>query len=201
MAIWLMSTGRYRTWLSASRFMGFHAFVPGSTASVTTIEYEPGLMKDFPRAMDKLAPKGEHYYHDARWVRKWQFTCENWPFMVGPSLVVPFENKCPMLGTWQQIVFVDFDKQAAGPANGRPDHGRIKSKKLLILLLQSDFFWFSHMPRVELCESQPVIVSSKLSWAACFTLSYNPLQPKELNLKFMIMSQKCYVTPNRLSLI
>jgi len=85
-------------------------FVPGSTASVTTIEYEPGLIKDFPRAMEKLAPKGAHYDHDARWgdgnghshVRA---------STIGPGLVVPFENGRLMLGTWQQIVLIDFDNR------------------------------------------------------------------------------------------
>ncbi len=85
-------------------------FVPGSTASVTTIEYEPGLLKDFPRAMEKLAPREAHYDHDARWgdgnghshVRA---------STIGPSLVVPFQNGRLMLGTWQQIVFVDFDNR------------------------------------------------------------------------------------------
>lgn len=85
-------------------------FVPGSTASITTIEYEPGLLKDFPGAMEKLAPRDAHYDHDARWgdgnghshVRA---------STIGPSLVVPFQNGRLMLGTWQQIVFVDFDNR------------------------------------------------------------------------------------------
>ncbi len=85
-------------------------FVPGSTASVTTIEYEPGLVKDLPRAMEKLAPKGARYDHDARWgdgnghshVRA---------STIGPGLVVPFQNGRLMLGTWQQIVFIDFDNR------------------------------------------------------------------------------------------
>ncbi|HTY91203.1 MAG TPA: secondary thiamine-phosphate synthase enzyme YjbQ [Methanocella sp.] len=85
-------------------------FVPGSTASITTIEYEPGLLRDFPRAMEKLAPREAHYDHDARWgdgnghshVRA---------STIGPGLVVPFQNGRLMLGTWQQIVFVDFDNR------------------------------------------------------------------------------------------
>jgi secondary thiamine-phosphate synthase enzyme len=85
-------------------------FVPGSTASVTTIEHEPGLLSDFPKAMEKLAPRNAHYDHDARWgdgnghshVRA---------STIGPSLVVPFQNGRLMLGTWQQIVFVDFDNR------------------------------------------------------------------------------------------
>jgi secondary thiamine-phosphate synthase enzyme len=83
-------------------------FVPGSTASITTIEYEPGLQKDFPRAMERLAPADAHYDHDARWgdgngmshVRA---------STVGPGIVVPFKDRAMMLGTWQQVVLVDFD--------------------------------------------------------------------------------------------
>jgi secondary thiamine-phosphate synthase enzyme len=83
-------------------------FVPGSTASITTIEFEPGLQKDFPRAMERIAPAGEHYDHDARWgdgngmshVRA---------STVGPGIVVPFKNKMMLLGTWQQVVLADFD--------------------------------------------------------------------------------------------
>jgi secondary thiamine-phosphate synthase enzyme len=85
-------------------------FIPGSTASVTTIEYEPGLEKDFPRAMNKLAPKDEHYDHDARW-GDGNGNSHVKASMVGPSLVVPFEKGRLLLGTWQQIVFVDFDNR------------------------------------------------------------------------------------------
>jgi secondary thiamine-phosphate synthase enzyme len=85
-------------------------FVPGSTASVSTIEYEPGLLKDFPRAIEKVAPSGTHYDHDARWgdgnghshVRA---------TLMGPSLVIPFENRHLLLGTWQQVVLIDFDNR------------------------------------------------------------------------------------------
>ena len=83
-------------------------FVPGSTAGLTTIEFEPGLQKDFPRAMERIAPSGEHYDHDARWgdgnglshVRA---------STIGPGIVVPFKDKMMLLGTWQQVVLVDFD--------------------------------------------------------------------------------------------
>ncbi len=85
-------------------------FVPGSTASVTTIEYEPGLMKDFPRAMDRLAPRGAHYDHDATWGDGNGYSHVRASIM-GPSLVVPFENGRLMLGTWQQIVLIDFDNR------------------------------------------------------------------------------------------
>lgn len=85
-------------------------FVPGSTASVTTIEYEPGLQKDFPRAMDRFAPAGVKYEHDARW-GDGNGSSHVRASVVGPSLVVPFQNGRLMLGTWQQIVFVDFDNR------------------------------------------------------------------------------------------
>lgn len=85
-------------------------FVPGSTASVTTIEYEPGLLKDFPRAMEKLAPRGIRYDHDATWGDGNGYAHVR-ASTVGPSLVVPFENGRLMLGTWQQIVLVDFDNR------------------------------------------------------------------------------------------
>lgn len=86
-------------------------FIPGSTASVTTIEYEPGLVRDFPDAMERLAPGGMKYFHDATWgdgnghshVRA---------SIIGPSLVVPFQSKMLMLGTWQQITLIDFDNRA-----------------------------------------------------------------------------------------
>jgi secondary thiamine-phosphate synthase enzyme len=85
-------------------------FVPGSTASVTTIEYEPGLIKDLPRAMEKLAPRGAHYDHDARWGDGNGYAHVR-ASTIGPGLVVPFENGRLMLGTWQQIVFIDFDNR------------------------------------------------------------------------------------------
>lgn len=85
-------------------------FCPGSTASVTTIEYEGGLLKDFPDAMDRLVPEDIVYEHHLRWgdgnghshVRA---------TMLGPSLTVPFVDGKLTLGTWQQIVFCDFDNR------------------------------------------------------------------------------------------
>ena len=83
-------------------------FVPGSTGSITTIEYEPGLMKDFPRTLQKIAPKGEHYDHHETWhddnghshVRA---------SLIGPSITVPIKDGKLLHGTWQQIVFVELD--------------------------------------------------------------------------------------------
>ncbi len=83
-------------------------FVPGSTASVTTIEYEPGLRQDFPHAMDRFAPAEAKYAHNATGGDD-NGSSHVRASVIGPGLVVPFQNKRLMLGTWQQIVFVEFD--------------------------------------------------------------------------------------------
>ncbi|WP_202318883.1 secondary thiamine-phosphate synthase enzyme YjbQ [Archaeoglobus neptunius] len=80
----------------------------GSTGAVTTIEYEPGLKKDLPRIMEKIAPYGEDYEHHRTWgddngsghVRA---------SIIGPSLLVPFVNGRLILGRWQQVVIINFD--------------------------------------------------------------------------------------------
>jgi len=86
-------------------------FVSGSTAGLTTVEYEPGLIKDLPEAFEKIAPAGRRYHHDDTWgdgnghahVRA---------SLLGPSLVVPISEGKLLLGTWQQIVLIDFDTHA-----------------------------------------------------------------------------------------
>ncbi len=83
-------------------------FVVGSTAGITTIEYEPGLLQDLSEAWERLAPEALAYKHNEAWgdgnghshVRA---------SMLGPSLTIPFTDKALALGTWQQIVLVDFD--------------------------------------------------------------------------------------------
>ncbi len=83
-------------------------FVAGSTAGVTTIEHEPGLVMDIREALDRLAPADQTYHHHERsgddnghsHIRA---------SLVGPSLTVPFEAGRLLLGTWQQIVLLDFD--------------------------------------------------------------------------------------------
>ena len=85
-------------------------FINGSTAGVTTIEYENGLVSDFKDMWERNVPLNLTYQHDRRWgdgnghshVRA---------SLQGPSLVVPFANKKMTLGTWQQIVVVDFDNR------------------------------------------------------------------------------------------
>ncbi|HHF51528.1 MAG TPA: YjbQ family protein [Candidatus Aminicenantes bacterium] len=86
-------------------------FVPGSTAGITTIEYEPGLEKDFTELMERVAPSGRTYHHDARWGDGNGFSHVR-ASLVGPSLTVPFSEGKLVLGTWQQIVFVDFDNRS-----------------------------------------------------------------------------------------
>ena len=83
-------------------------FVPGSTGTLTTIEYEPGLMKDLPQALEKIAPKGIHYNHHETWHDDNGHSHVRASLM-GPSITVPFRNKKLIHGTWQQIVFVELD--------------------------------------------------------------------------------------------
>ena len=83
-------------------------FVPGSTGSITTIEYEPGLKKDFPRVLQKIAPKGEHYDHHETWHDDNGHSHVRASLM-GPSLAIPLIDGRLIHGTWQQIVFVELD--------------------------------------------------------------------------------------------
>ncbi|MBM4314563.1 MAG: YjbQ family protein [Deltaproteobacteria bacterium] len=83
-------------------------FVPGSTAAVTTIEYEIGVVKDLQEAIERLTPSGIPYRHDARWGDGNGYAHVRAALM-GPSLTVPLIQGRLGLGTWQQIVLVDFD--------------------------------------------------------------------------------------------
>jgi secondary thiamine-phosphate synthase enzyme len=83
-------------------------FVPGSTASVTTIEYEPGLIADIKKALDRIAPRDGHYEHDQRWHDGNGHSHVRASFLK-PSVAIPFSNKTLMLGTWQQLVFIELD--------------------------------------------------------------------------------------------
>ncbi len=83
-------------------------FNVGSTGAITTIEYEPGLKKDFPRIMDRIAPYGEHYEHHKTWGDD-NGSSHVKAAIVGPSVIVPFRDGELLLGTWQQIVVVNFD--------------------------------------------------------------------------------------------
>ncbi len=85
-------------------------FVAGSTAGVTTIEFEPGLVSDLQELWQRIAPKGITYNHDRRWGDGNGYAHVR-ASLLGASLVVPFSNKRLSLGTWQQIVLVDFDNR------------------------------------------------------------------------------------------
>ena len=86
-------------------------FCPSSTSALTTIEYESGAISDLKRLFDEIVPQSKHYAHNARWgdgnghshVRA---------ALLGPSLTVPFVSGSLTLGTWQQIIYVDFDNRA-----------------------------------------------------------------------------------------
>ena len=84
-------------------------FVVGSTAAVTTMEYEPGLVKDFPAMLERAAPKeGVEYEHQRRW-HDGNGHSHVRASLVGPSLSIPFVGGELVLGQWQQVVLVEFD--------------------------------------------------------------------------------------------
>jgi secondary thiamine-phosphate synthase enzyme len=85
-------------------------FVSGSTAALTTIENESGLVQDLKEFVEKLIPSDRRYHHDARWEDDNGFSHLR-ASLFGPSLAVPIENGRPLLGTWQQVVLLDFDNR------------------------------------------------------------------------------------------
>ena len=86
-------------------------FVSGSTGALTTIEYEPGLLVDFPKMLDRIAPKNIEYGHEKMW-HDGNGHSHVKASLLGPSLTVPFKDKKLMLGTWQQIVFLELDTRS-----------------------------------------------------------------------------------------
>ena len=85
-------------------------FVVGSTAALTTIEFEPGLCQDLKELVEKLIPSNRRYHHDDRWGDDNGFSHLR-ASLFGPSLSIPIERGLPALGTWQQIVLLDFDNR------------------------------------------------------------------------------------------
>jgi secondary thiamine-phosphate synthase enzyme len=85
-------------------------FCAGSTGAVTTIEYESGVLEDLKKAIERLAPSNISYAHDRRWGDGNGFAHVR-AALVGPSLSIPVMNATLALGTWQQIVFIDFDNR------------------------------------------------------------------------------------------
>lgn len=105
-------TSEVQKTLSNSNFNEGNAlvFVPGSTAGITTIEYEPGLLKDYPEFLEKLIPSNKPYYHDNTWHDGNGFSHVR-AALQGASFTVPFTSGRLMLGTWQQIILIDFDNR------------------------------------------------------------------------------------------
>lgn len=85
-------------------------YVSGSTASITTIEYEPGLLKDLPEALEKFAPMDKTYHHDETWHDGNGYAHVR-ASIIGNSQSFPVHNGELALGTWQQVILVDFDNK------------------------------------------------------------------------------------------
>jgi secondary thiamine-phosphate synthase enzyme len=82
--------------------------VPGSTGAVTTIEHEPGAVRDLVEALERIAPSDRTYHHDARWGDGNGFSHLR-AALLGPSVTVPVGSGRAMLGTWQQVILVEND--------------------------------------------------------------------------------------------
>ena len=83
-------------------------FVPGATGALTTIEYEPGLLMDFPNMLERVAPKNLSYEHEKRW-HDGNGHSHVRASLIGPSLTIPVVKGELTLGTWQQIIFLELD--------------------------------------------------------------------------------------------
>ena len=105
-------TGQVEAILGGSGITGglVSIFVPGSTASITTIEFESGVVGDLKEAIERLVPSNIEYAHDARWGDGNGFSHVRAALMK-PGLTVPVVDGRLTLGTWQQIVFIDFDNK------------------------------------------------------------------------------------------
>jgi secondary thiamine-phosphate synthase enzyme len=86
-------------------------FCPGSTGGLTTIEYESGALADLEQVLDEITPPDRDYRHHLRW-RDDNGHSHVRAALIGPSLTVPFVERRLTLGTWQQIIFLDFDTRS-----------------------------------------------------------------------------------------
>ncbi|MGQ9596275.1 MAG: secondary thiamine-phosphate synthase enzyme YjbQ [Thermoproteota archaeon] len=98
-----------------------NVFVPGSTGAVTTMEYEPGLLKDLPNALERVAPKNAYYEHEKMW-HDGNGHSHIRASILGSSITIPIKDGSLRLGTWQQLVFVELD-------------GRPRSRRLVVTCL------------------------------------------------------------------
>jgi secondary thiamine-phosphate synthase enzyme len=105
-------TDRLTLLLQKHRLKNGHmiVFVPGSTAGITTIEYEPGLKKDFSLLMERLIPRNARYFHEETW-NDGNGHSHVRASLLGPSITIPFGAGKLLLGTWQQVVLVDYDNR------------------------------------------------------------------------------------------
>jgi len=87
-----------------------NVFCPSATSALTTIEFESGCVRDLQRIFDEIVDPNRQYAHNARW-HDGNGHSHVRAALLGPSLTVPFVSKRLMLGTWQQIIFVDFDNR------------------------------------------------------------------------------------------
>ena len=88
-----------------------HVFAIGSTAALSTMEYEPGLKRDLPEALERIAPKNAEYKHHLRW-GDYNGHSHVRATILGPSLSVPVRDGRLILGTWQQIILIELDVRA-----------------------------------------------------------------------------------------
>ncbi len=95
---------------SAVRNGSVHLFVPGSTGALTTIEYESGVVNDLRQAIERMAPEDIPYEHNKRWGDGNGYSHVR-AALIGPSLTIPVIEGRMALGTWQQIVLLDFDNR------------------------------------------------------------------------------------------
>lgn len=86
-------------------------FTPSATSGLTTIEYEPGLLQDLPEFFEKIIPSGVPYKHDQTWHDGNGFSHLR-AALIGPDITIPFTDGRLHLGTWQQVVFLDFDNRS-----------------------------------------------------------------------------------------
>lgn len=96
---------------SGVRLGSAHLTAVGSTASLTTIEYEPGAVEDLKQAIQRLAPPDQAYHHEMTW-HDGNGHSHVQAALLGPSLVVPIREGRPKLGTWQQVVLINHDIHA-----------------------------------------------------------------------------------------
>ena len=103
-------TGEIESLVASSKISNgvVHATVNGSTGSLTTIEYESGVIEDLSRAINELAPPGRHYAHEEAW-HDGNGHSHVQAALLGPSISIPVRRGRLVLGTWQQVVLAEFD--------------------------------------------------------------------------------------------